>query len=929
MTTIYKKDSRAVRKVYRGFPALFTIALLGSQALPSAHAASTGWDCITTPAGVYECSPAKAEPKQTEPAPVIESTPLAEEPEAKPVPVEGPGSQQAPESEVADTPAKPEPEVAKTPEPAKPESPAIEPESEPKVVESPKPVAEPETTPTPEVAKPEAPAVEPESEPKVVELPKPVAEPKAESGVTQTPAKEPAEPVATKPAEKQLAPLSRAEGALHKDPIWALCGPSEQPNLPDETPGGETSLTADDARIEKNKPSVFTGNVQIRQPGRALDADKVIYDRDRATVDAKGNVYYRTNKLGLLGDSAFVNLEKGDSTFEDGKFKLYNRHARGTAKTLIYNGNEKLKLKQVTYTTCNEGSTDWEFKAKTIDLNQDTGVGTAKNVSVRFKDVPIFYSPVLTFPIDDRRKSGFLAPSFGNSDNGGAEFAIPYYWNIAPNQDATITPRILAKRGVQLQGEYRFLTERTNGQVNAEFLPSDNQFNDNRTLFSLQHQARLNPNLSTDVNYNYVSDSKYFEDLGTDITVSSTTFLERRGDINYSPGYGLSALFRLQGFQTVDASLPATSRPYQRLPQLIVNGNWYDVHGFDYSLHTEAVYFDRNDSVTGTRIDLLPSVSLPLRNSYAYAIPKLSLRHTRYELSNSALNRNDSPTRTVPYASIDSGLFFEREGSWGSRAYIQTLEPRLYYLYVPYRDQNNLIVDRNGNSVVFDTGEFDFSFAQLFREDRFTGADRVGDANQITAALTTRILEPGSSLERFRASIGQIYYFRDRDVVLPNTLARDNSTSDFIAELAATFTNELSASAAYQYNTDTNQTQRGTAALRYQSGRKIVNLAYRFRRDFLEQSDVSVVWPLNRKLSAVGRWNYSLDKGRTIDGYAGLEFESCCYIVRAIARQYLSDLNGNANNAVLVQLELKGLTSLGQGVKELLGEGILGYDRKQ
>jgi LPS-assembly protein len=279
--------------------------------------------------------------------------------------------------------------------------------------------------------------------------------------------------------------------------------------------------------------------------------------------------------------------------------------------------------------------------------------------------------------------------------------------------------------------------------------------------------------------------------------------------------------------------------------------------------------------------------------------------------------------------SLDSGLFFEREGSWGSRPYIQTLEPRLYYLYVPHRDQDNLIVDENGNSVVFDTSEYDFSFAQLFREDRFTGADRVGDANQITAALTTRVLESGSSRERFRASVGQIYYFRDRDVILPNRVRGQSSTSDFVAEIFARFTNELSAGGAYQYDTDDDETERSTAFMRYQADRKIVNLTYRFRRDFLEQSDMSFVWPLNRRLSAVGRWNYSIDRSRTIDGYAGLEYENCCYIVRGIARQYLNDLDGDENNAILLQLELKGLTSLGDRVKDFLGKGILGYDRNK
>jgi len=877
------------------------------------RAASTGWDCITTPAGVYECAPAKVEPKpEPEIEPVIEAKPLEVEPESEPVPVE----QAAPAEPAPEPPsepqAEPQPEAPRVVE--SPEPPAQEPEPEPQpqkqVVETPEPAPEPAVT-------------EQQQEPtKVVEPEPSVPERKQTPAVADKPAPQPE--VASK--EKPFNPFLKPTGKLHRDPQWELCGPAEQPQVPKNTPGGETSLTADDATLNKEAPSIFSGNVEIRQPGRALDADKVVYDRKKATVNASGNVFYRTDKLGLVGDSAFVDLEDGNSRFDAARFRLYDRHARGTAKSLTYNGKEKLALKGVNYTTCNAGNDDWYLKAKDIELNQETGVGTAKNVSVRFKDVPIFYSPVLTFPIDDRRKSGFLSPSFGNSDKNGVELAIPYYWNIAPNHDATITARSLARRGFQAKGEYRFLTEKTKGQVNLEYLPDDDAHNDDRELFSLKHKAVLAPRVTTDVDFNYVSDRDYFEDLGRDITVTSTTHLVKRADLRYN-GTNIRALARVQGFQTLDSLIPNNQRPYERLPQLLLNGNWYNKFlGADYSVRAEAVHFERSNSVTGTRVDLLPAVSLPLRNSYGYIIPRVAVRHTRYDLDDSAANRDDNPDRTVPYYSVDAGLFFEREGSWGSTNYIQTLEPRLYYLNVPFRDQNNLVVDENGNSVVFDTTEFDFGFAQLFREDRFTGADRVGDANQLTAALTTRILEANSGRERFRASLGQIYYFRDRDVRLPNRIGGESSTSDIVAEIFTQFSNSLSAGAAYQYDTDDNETQRGTAFMRYKDKGRIVNLAYRFRRDFIEQTDASVVWPLTRQLNGIARFNYSLARNRTIDAFAGLEYESCCYVVRAIGRQFLSDLDGDENNAFLIQLELKGLTSLGDRVKDFLGKGILGYD---
>ncbi len=637
--------------------------------------------------------------------------------------------------------------------------------------------------------------------------------------------------------------------------------------------------------------------------------------------------------MAIRGDEIKLNFKDDRTTVSNAKFDLYDRHGRGEAERLRRDGNKNTtRLKNTTYTTCPIGNNDWYLNADKIKLDHDEGIGIARNVSINFKGIPFFYAPRMTFPLDDRRKSGFLTPSFGSTDESGAEFSIPYYWNIAPNRDATLTPRILAKRGLQLRGEYRYLSQKGKGSISGEYLASDNEYNDDdRYLFAYKNITAITPRFNVNANINYVSDDNYFEDLGNSIRLSSITHLERRVDASYSGDFW-SVTGRLQGFQTIDNTIPSSSRPYERLPQVVFNANLPDQYfGLDYGLRAEAVYFNREGSVTGSRYDILPTVSLPLRSSYGYITPKLGLRYTKYNLENTLATANSSPDRSVPIFSIDSGLYFDRDTSFGGRAITQTLEPRLYYLNVPKRNQNNLIVDQTGQSVVFDSGLFDFSFDQLFRENRFSGADRIGDANQLTAALTTRFIDKSSGIERASASIGQIYYFQDREVILPTGIIEKDSTSDIVAEVTARFTRSLSARAGIQYDPNNSQTEKGVVSVRYQSqDNHIVNFSYRQRQSLLEQTDISVNWPINKQWSAVGRWNYALDQERTIDAFAGLEYENCCWVVRVIGREYINDLSQtNENFALMLQLELKGLTSFGDKVKKFLGRGILGYDRRQ
>jgi len=561
-------------------------------------------------------------------------------------------------------------------------------------------------------------------------------------------------------------------------------------------------------------------------------------------------------------------------------------------------------------------------------LNKNTGVGEAKNVSVSFKGVPFFYLPYLTFPIDDRRKSGVLTPTIGTSDSAGADISVPYYFNIAPHMDATITPRIMSKRGLMLGGEFRYLAENFSAELRGEVLPNDREQksggNEDRGAFSIKARSTPAERWRYDLNINHISDENYLDDFGGSLAAVSTRHQERRGDIRYQ-GDGWNFLGRVQNYQTIDTTIATNSQPYDRLPQLLVTMNKPNqALGLTYHLNAEYVSFGHNSDtkIAGDRINLRPGVSLPLRNSWGFLTPKVTIDHTSYKLDNQTAGLDNSPSRTLPTLSLDGGLIFERETNLFDSALTQTLEPRLFYLYTPEEDQSE-IPD-------FDTAEYDFSFANLFRENRFSGSDKIGDANQLTTAVTTRFLETESGRELAQASIGQIFYFRDRDVQLQSsssTTANDSSSS-VVAAISANLGNNWRANAALQWNPhqDDNATEKGSAGIHYKdSANRIVNASYRYTSGTIEQTDVSARWPITHNLTAVGRWNYSLLFNETMEKFAGIEYSNCCWTTRFVARDYKSSVDDEGNLAFFIQLELKGLTSIGDKVDRFLERGILGY----
>ncbi|MCB1743095.1 MAG: LPS assembly protein LptD, partial [Gammaproteobacteria bacterium] len=571
------------------------------------------------------------------------------------------------------------------------------------------------------------------------------------------------------------------------------------------------------------------------------------------------------------------------------------------------------------------GEEDWVLNASTIHLDRVSQRGEATNVVIDFKGVPIFYSPWLSFPLSKQRKSGFLMPGMRLSDSGdgssGAEITVPYYFNIAPHLDATVAARVMTERGVQAQGEFRYLFDWGQGQMGAEFLPADSAFEDRpRAGFNLLHNGYFTPRLYTDVQVDWVSDKEYFEDLGTNLNLTSRTFLTQRADVTYS-GENFVFFGRAQNYLTLDRSIAPGSRPYKQLPYLRVQTNFRErtFRPF-FAMTTEVVNFDRENSVTGLRIDTDPTISFPMRTPGYFVVPKAKLRLTQYLLDGTGPGTgipDSGPSRILPLLSFDSGLFFDRQLKLGSARYTQTLEPRLYYLYVPYEGQDDL--------PVFDSGEFTFTFAQLFRDNRFAGADRQTDANQLTLALTSRLLATASGEELLSASIGQIYYFRKRRVQLPGQQVDSGSESNLVAELTADLKDRWRLGVGVQWDPDLGKADRGTMSVRYSpDARSVINASYRYVRNTVDQTDLSAVWPLGPKWRAVGRFNYSLEQSQLLETFGGVEYQSCCWGFRTVARRYLSDIDGAYVNALFFQFELKGLGGLG-GASEFLDRTIPGY----
>lgn len=785
-----------------------------------------------------------------------------------------------------------------------------------------------------------------------------------------------------------------------------------RPGMDDQTPMDEAPLfvSAKASRYEQEQQvATLAGDVVLRQAGMQIEADEANLRQAENRGELIGNVRLRDQGMLVVGDRAELQLDNGEAKVDNAEYVLHKSHTRGSALYAKREESAIIRLKDGTYTSCEPGSNAWHLKGKNITLNPATGFGTATNVTLRVKNVPVFYTPYIYFPIDDRRQSGFLPPSLSSSSDNGLTLQTPYYFNLAPNYDATLYPTYMSDRGLLMEGEFRYLTPSSEGQVGAAYLDDSNddrkrmsEYEDQRWMYSWQHKTGLDSRLLAEVDYTDISDPYYFQDLGTDLGVSASSYVDQRGTLTYR-GNGYTARLNAHAYELANIT---DITPYNRLPQLTLDGKLpFEPAGLNFTYGTEYVRFDRDlrsgfftdeDGNTGTeefrwyddrlsglarangeRVHLEPAVSLPLNWRWGFITPQIKYLQTNYDLSLDQQGKNtllaeqqykSSQSRGVGMFSLDSGLYFDRDSQWFGKNYRQTLEPRLFYLYVPEEDQTDI--------PVFDSGESSFSYSSLWRENRFSGKDRIGDENKLSLGVTNRWIEP-NGFERQRFSIGQAFYFEDRQVQMPGIDYRTrtdatSSASPYALEYLYRFNRDWRFSSDFNWDPDSHSTRSGSAMFHYQpedNPNKVVNAGYRYRDDSvrydqasgnwvvgdgdygvpgtanyiedyykISQHDFSVIWPIVPQWSVISRWQYDYGRDRTLEAFAGFEYDSCCWKLRLINRYWIDydevslnpSLNDEADRGIFLQIVLKGLGGVvGNKVETFLDEGIQGYRERE
>jgi len=824
---------------------------------------------------------------------------------------------------------------------------------------------------------------------------------------------------------EQLTPAQLAETGPYC--AGAYIEPT-RPGMSDTTPKDEspTYLNAKVSKYQQEQQiATLAGDVVMRQGSMQAEAEEANLYQAENRGELKGNVKIRDNGSLVVGDRAEIQLDTGEAQVDNAEYVMHKSRIRGNALYAKRAENAVIRLKDGTYTTCEPNSNAWQLKGNNITLNPATGFGTATNVTLRVKDFPVFYTPYIYFPIDDRRQSGFLPPSFSTSSDTGFMLVTPYYFNLAPNYDATLYPRYMTKRGLLMEGEFRYLTRSSEGQLGGAYLNDKNDdrkdqtdYKDQRWMINWQHKGGLDERLMTEVDYTDISDPFYFQDLESDqIGVESRDFLNQQGALTYR-GEGYTARLNVQAYELATIS---QITPYDKLPQLTLNGMLpYHPGGLDFSYETEAVRFDRDlkdDFVlnedglpdasaglpgrrldenifgvaraNGTRLNAAPTISLPMTASYGFIKPSLKYVYTHYDLDLDGKGKDDiaglagnpdaldlqgdfksNQNRSVPIFSVDSGLYFDRNTQWFGKNYRQTLEPRLFYLYVPYKDQKDV--------PLFDTSESTFNYSSLFRDNRFTGTDRIGDENKLSLGVTNRWIEE-NGFERQRFSIGQAYYFKDRRVQLPgidfnNRRYAQSDVSPYALEYEYNFNRDWRFNSDFNWDPDSRSTRSGSAMFHYQpedNPNKVVNLGYRYRNDLvtydsltgtwkvgddnsdygtpddpnyikdyykIQQHDFSVMWPIVPQWSVIGRWQHDYNRNRTLEAFGGFEYDNCCWKLRLINRYWIDyddfsqaiPQNEKGDHGVFLQIVLKGLGGVvGNKVESFLDQGIQGYRTRE
>jgi LPS-assembly protein len=735
---------------------------------------------------------------------------------------------------------------------------------------------------------------------------------------------------------------------------------AEKAALPDAI-----EIEGDTLQLRMDRQLRATGNAIMRKNGQQVTGDDIRYDMQNDELQVEGNAVITAGSTKIsgpmlrmrmsenIGEMRDVSIEfksappqaptnqDGSALLDDQAIlvsdpkrylqdnQLYSSkqkntsfdNIRATAKQVLFEGQNTKRLKSASYTSCAADIDDWYIKTGSMELNDYTHTAEATNAYVEFKGVPILYTPWMSFSYSNQRKTGLLAPIWGTTSRSGFELLTPYYINIRPDMDATVATRFLSKRGMQLQGEFRYLDEDYSGVNNLEYLDRDSLTGQTRYYIKLAHQQRFSDNWSGGYKFEKVSDDTYFSELATRIQVTSRVNLQQTAFVNYDSD-NITFNGAVERYQNLDN----LSFVYQKLPQLTFsyNDEW---KGFKTQTGAQYVYFDSMDGMgkvpTGSRLSFYPSVSYPMKNSYGFITPKVGIKTTQYSLNNNIplgySQEYNQINRTLPIVSLDSGLYFDKETRLFDTTYTHTLEPRAYYLYIPYRDQSKI--------PIFDTSLATLNQNSIFYENQFLGDDRVNNANQMTLALTSRLIDSETGIERLSATVGQRFYFDDLKVSLPTTTNVESKTSDILAGFTARLSSRLNLDTFWQYDPNNSNMQRNNYLLRYNpEPGKSFNFGYRYTANLVEQIDTSAQWPLGSRWYGVGRFNYSIRDDKAVQILAGLEYDAGCWQGRAVM-QRVQTATADANYAMFFQLELGGLTSIGANPLNVIQRNIPTYMR--
>ncbi|MFM0568990.1 LPS-assembly protein LptD [Paraburkholderia caledonica] len=736
-----------------------------------------------------------------------------------------------------------------------------------------------------------------------------------------------------------LAHAQLAGEAAQPQPIDPPWGMQLAPQLEDHVlqPGQKpaTFVLGDSTNGTTDQDMAVKGSAEVRRNTIVIKADALHYDQDTDMADAYGQVRMNNNGTTFAGPEAHMRVDSSEGFMTAPKYHFNVTGGSGSAERVDLLDNERSVFTKGTYTACAcADDPAWYIKGSEFDFDTGADEGVAHNGVLFFQGVPVFASPWLSFPLSGERRSGILPPTFSLSSTNGFELSVPYYFNIAPNRDLTVTPRILSKRGVQLQSTFRYLSPTYSGSITGEFLPNDRLTKTNRYALYIQHNQNFGNGFGGYIYYNKVSDNTYPEDLSSSVNqfMNGTQLLyQQEAGLTYNNG-PWSVLAREQHWQTLTPSVA----PYGREPQLNVKYSKYNVGGFDFGAEADYTNFHITtaDMTEGQRVVFNPYIAYSVVGPGYFVTPKVQWHFASYNLRNIS---SDVPvgtpknfTESIPTLSFDTGLIFDRSVRLFGEDYIQTLEPRLYYVYTPYRNQES--------APLFDTAESDFGLAEIFTPNTFVGNDRIADANRLTAAITTRFINPATGDERARFVVAQQYYFQDQRVtLLPNQTSTQATHSDLIVgaslKLGAGFASET----AFQYNADNNQLVKTSVGFGFSPATgKVLNVAYRYTRanTTLENQPINQVlvsgqWPLTHRVFGVGRFNYDLGGHRIVDGLVGLQYDADCWTLGAGIQRYANGLNTSgqhqSSTRFLAQLTFKGLSSVDNGLISAFRGSVSGY----